>query len=118
MSARAKNNSLLNKSNPGAEMLIKEYENDCRLQGLARDTIKFRGYAIRNFARFLEARDTNILDVNRDDIRAWVEELRFNRSRTLETTKKILAISEDSLIISSLRTELALIQFQLYKSGI
>ena len=118
MSTKAKNISLMRKSKPDAEELIKEYENDCRLQDLARDTIKIRGYAIRNFVRFLKSQETHILDVDRDDIHAWVEELRFNRSRTLETTKKILAISEDFLIISSLRTELALIQFQLYKSGI
>ena len=89
----------MRKSKPDAEELIKEYENDCRLQGFAKDTIKFRGYAIRNFAGFLDSEETHIRDVDRDDIHAWVEELRFNRSRTLETTKKILAISEDFLII-------------------
>jgi hypothetical protein len=30
----------MRKSKPDAEELIKEYENDCRLQGLTRDTIK------------------------------------------------------------------------------
>ena len=90
MSTKAKNISLMRKSKPDAEELIKEYENDCRLQDLARDTIKIRGYAIRNFVRFLKSQETHILDVDRDDIRAWVEELRFNRGRTLETTKKNL----------------------------
>jgi integrase/recombinase XerD len=90
MSPRAKNKSLRNRTKPDAEKLIKEYENDCRLQGLTKDTIEIRGYAIRNFARFLESKDIHILDVDHDDIRAWVEELRINRHRTLETTKKNL----------------------------
>ena len=90
MSPGAKNKSLLNRTKPDAEVLIKEYENECRLQGFTKDTIKFRGYAIRNFARFLESRGTHILESESNDIRSWVEELRINRNLTLETTKKNL----------------------------
>jgi len=71
-------------------MLIKDYERDCRLQKLTQNTLKCRGYALRAFARFLKKRGVHILDVDRDDIRSWLEEFRINGGRTLETTKNNL----------------------------
>jgi len=76
---------------PDAEKLIIAYERDCRLQGLTKATISSRGYALRNFVRFVESQGVHILDVGREDIRAWVEEVRINRGRSTATAKNNLS---------------------------
>jgi len=90
---------------PDAKKLISAYERDCRLQKLAKTTISIRGYTLRNFARFLEVQGVHILDVGRDDIRAWVEEFRINRGRTTDSTKSNLTCISgfyDYLVFESL----------------
>ena len=88
MSARAKAAAFSGRvQRPEAEKLIIAYERDCRLQRLAKTTISTRGYALRNFARFLEGQGVHILDVGREDIRAWVEEFRIIRGRSTGSTK-------------------------------
>jgi integrase/recombinase XerD len=75
---------------PDAEELIAAYERDCRLQGRTKSTISSRGYALRNFSRFLEGKGVHILDVGREVVRDWVEEIRINRSRSTATAKNNL----------------------------
>jgi len=91
MSARAKTATYSGRvKRPDAEKLIIAYERDCRLQGLTKATISSRGYALHNFARFVESQGVHILDVGREDIRAWVEEVRINRGRSTATAKNNL----------------------------
>jgi integrase/recombinase XerD len=91
MSARAKATAFSGRAQrPDAKKLISSYEHDCRLQGLTRTTIKTRVYDLGNFSRFLETEGVHILDVGRDDIRDWIEELKINRKRTTVTTKNNL----------------------------
>jgi len=92
MSAGAKTATYSGKvQRPDAEKLIIAYERDCRLQGLTTSTISSRGYALRNFARFLEDQGAHILDVGREDVRAWVAEVRINRGRSTATAKNNLS---------------------------
>jgi len=91
MSAKAKATAFSGRAHrPDAEKLITAYEHDCKIQGLTKSTIRSCGYILRNFARFLEGQGVHILDVGRDDIRAWIEEFKINRGRTTVTTKNNL----------------------------
>ncbi len=75
---------------PDHEKLIITYEKDAKLQGLCQATLYSRGYTLRSFGKFMDDRDTHILDADREDIRAWIEAKRFSNECTTLTIKNTL----------------------------
>ena len=79
-----------NKKKPSCEILISEYRHDCRIQGLSSWTIDTRTYALEDFARFMKERDIHLLDIERDDMKAFLEYLRIDRGITGKSIQNFL----------------------------
>lgn len=93
MAARARHKikeSLPRARRPSAAKLIEDYQDDLKLQGIARSTLESRKYRLRSFCAFLEYRKVHVLDASREDIKAWVEFKRFDCSHTTASIKNSL----------------------------
>jgi len=75
---------------PTPDKLIADYKRDCKRQGLADVTITARMSNLRNFNKFVSASGIHLLDVEKDAIRDWLDELKTNR-RSFDTRRNNLS---------------------------
>jgi integrase/recombinase XerD len=74
--------------------LIEGFQADCRIRGMAPGSIPRYLSVIKIFCEYLEGRKINLIDVDRDILRGFLEYLRLNRGvshKTLENYFTVLS---------------------------
>lgn len=67
---------------PTTEELVTRYEHDCALRNMTPITIQKQTNLLRAFSRWSDGKGIHILDLNKDDVRAYIEYLKFERRIT------------------------------------
>jgi len=77
-----------------AEDLVEQFGVDCGIRNLAEWTTADYIYTLRRFEEWLVARGLSLMDVHRNEIRAYIQHLREERGNKLQTIKiRLAAIS-------------------------
>lgn len=80
--------------------LVQDFLGDCRLRGMSPTTVVHYGYCLNSFCQYLDQRGSDILQVERDILRGYIDHLRREgkSSKTLENIFSVLSSFFDYLV--------------------
>ncbi len=73
------------------DQLIKDFERDCKVRGMADRSINSYHTCINAYRHHLEARGKDFLTANKDDLVSFIESLRLEKELSVTTLKRYLA---------------------------
>lgn len=73
------------------DSIIKDFERDCRVRGMAERSINSYRTCINAYKGYLAARGKDFLTANKDDLVGFIESLRLEKGLSIMTVKRYLA---------------------------
>jgi len=73
------------------DSIIKEFERDCRVRGMAERSIDSYHTCIRAYGEYLASHEKNFLTAKKDDLVSFIESLRLEKGLSIMTVKRYLA---------------------------
>jgi len=75
------------RNEPTAERIIDRFEKDCTIRGMSPGTVEVYVYNVKTFHRYLDQHGLNLLDVDKDILRDYLEYQRFERGLSQKTVE-------------------------------
>ena len=73
------------------DSIIKEFERDCRVRGMAERSIDSYHTCIRAYGEYLASHEKDFLTAKKDDLVSFIESLRLEKGLSIMTVKRYLA---------------------------
>jgi len=73
------------------DSIIKEFERDCKVRGMAERSIDSYHTCIRAYGEYLASHEKNFLTAKKDDLVSFIESLRLEKGLSIMTVKRYLA---------------------------
>ncbi len=74
------------------DRLIQDFVKDCALRGMSPRSIPHYGYITKIFKAYLESKNANFLDVDKDHLRGFIEYLRIEKRAAGKTVENYFAV--------------------------
>ncbi|HNU40730.1 MAG TPA: phage integrase N-terminal SAM-like domain-containing protein, partial [Methanothrix sp.] len=73
------------------DSIIKEFERDCKVRGMAERSIDSYHTCIRAYGEYLASHEKDFLTAKKDDLVSFIESLRLEKGLSIMTVKRYLA---------------------------